>query len=149
MVIIILSIPHWPCPIADKSIQLCGTQRLGFSCRAKARVGWVGGRAFMEISVVLSQHRFQTNQNNCHYNPSKPPFLPTTTHMICDQSSLLCWKCSQIRSGAVAWRRGSAACAPGAIVEKVLTVSTGSHLIGENIGRSNSKSWGSQARSAL
>lgn len=42
-----------------------------------------------------------------------------------------------------------AAYAPGAIVEKELTVWMGSHLIGKNIDGSHSKSWGSQARSAL
>lgn len=31
-----------PCPNAHKSLQQCGTQRLGFSCQAKVRVGWVG-----------------------------------------------------------------------------------------------------------
>jgi len=75
LVIIALFTPHCPCLIADKSIQLCGTQRLGFSCRAKVRVGRVGGRASMEISVVFATAQISDKSKQLPTSPLQTPFL--------------------------------------------------------------------------
>lgn len=110
LVITTLCTPHCPCPIADKSIQLCGTQRLGFSCRAKARVGRVGGGGQGQHgNFCCSCHStdFRQIKTTATITPPNPPSSPpqptwpvTSHHFYAGNAA---------RSGAVGavvWRRG-------------------------------------------
>lgn len=63
-----------PRPSADKSIQLCGTQRLGFSCRVGLGVGGRQGRCG-NFCCVCRRYTFQTNQNNCHISHTPPSLI--------------------------------------------------------------------------
>ena len=75
--------------------------------------GGLGGRAGpgWKFLLFLCEHRFQTNQNNCHHHPSRPPSSPqqptwpvTSHHFYAGNAA---------RSGAaVRWRGGEAARAP-------------------------------------
>lgn len=68
---------------ADKSTQLCGAQRLGFSCRAKVRVGRVGGGqgqhgnfcCFCHTTDYRRIKRTATIAPSAHY-PTAPSVLP-------------------------------------------------------------------------
>lgn len=94
--------PHLD-PIADKSTQLCGTQRLGFSCQAEARVGWGGLLPGWKFLLFLSQHRFQTHQNNPPPPNSSPPQAtwPDCHHFYAGNA---------VRSGVAWWCGGRSLC---------------------------------------
>lgn len=99
----------------------------------------------MEISVVFVTAQISDKSKQFPPSPLQTLFLATTTHMTCDQSSLLCRKRSQIRSGQCG-DVGEAVCALGAIVKKELTAWMGTHLIGKSIDKSNLKCYGRRLR---
>lgn len=138
--------PTAPAPLLTNPYNYVGHK--GLDLAAGPKRGWAGWGAGpgWKFLLFLWQHRFQTNQNNCHRHPLPPNPLhphhnphdlwPVITFMLEMQPDQ---EWSVQRCG------GEAACAlgRGGIVGKELTAWMGSHLIGKNIDRSNLKrSWG-------
>lgn len=67
-------------PSADKSIQLCGTQRLGFSCRVGLGVGGAAGTLWKLLLCLSAAHISDKSKQLPHLSYTPLPRKPPPTH---------------------------------------------------------------------